>query len=231
MCTWGTEKTIQITQTITVDACIADEIVALNAAGVHTLNACCSHGRGKSVALIKPSSADRARELGYFPVRVGEGALDAWEIVIGEGRMPGLTRDDDARTCLACKMRELVTEADAREAAKGELVKLKMNIDLLDANGDLDEAANAVSVNMPRLAAREAIKNLIKAWRDSTPILSPEQLTQVYREARENRKARPEEVDREFLRASPEDIEKLKRQVAELQGKLLTHELGGRGFP
>jgi hypothetical protein len=148
MCSWGTEKTVQITQTITVDACIADEIVALNAAGVHTLNSCCGHGR-PSVALIKPSSADRARELGYSPVRIGEGSADVWEIVIGEGRISGASRHGDACMCDDCKLHGLELAADAREEV--------------------------------------------------------------------DRKARPEEVDRSQVRATPDEVEMLKRQVAELQ--------------
>jgi hypothetical protein len=80
MCTWGADRTVQIVQTISVDACIADEIVALNAAGVHTINCCCGHGRGPSKAIIKPSSVSRARELGYSPVLETE---SEWSIVIG----------------------------------------------------------------------------------------------------------------------------------------------------
>ena len=88
MCTWGTEKTIQIMQTITVDACIADEIVALNAAGVRTINSCCGHGRGPSLALILLTSSEKARTLGYTTRFVSGKDLDYCEIVLGEGRSP-----------------------------------------------------------------------------------------------------------------------------------------------
>ena len=56
-----------ITQKIKVDDCIAKEIVWLNAVGVSTLGCCCGHGTSQPDAIIKPSSKERARELGYNP--------------------------------------------------------------------------------------------------------------------------------------------------------------------
>jgi hypothetical protein len=56
-----------ITQRITVDSEIADEIVWLNANGVRTEGSCSGHGITKPTAVIKNSSAVRARELGYQP--------------------------------------------------------------------------------------------------------------------------------------------------------------------
>ncbi|HJW74820.1 MAG TPA: hypothetical protein VJ787_04010 [Thermoleophilia bacterium] len=168
MCTWGTEKTIQITQTITVDACIAAEIVALNAAGVRTVGSCCGHGKGPSLALLAPSSYARAQELGYYPQWVGNADdTGCWGISIGAGLSKSLRRflageekapvscscrgHGDACMCDDCKLRGLEMAADAREEA--------------------------------------------------------------------DRKARPDEVDRSQLRATPEEVEALKRQMAKLRGE------------
>lgn len=56
MCAWGTSKTVhcpagfngtnrQRTK-VPVDACIADLVAALNAAGLFTRDSCCGHGNG-----------------------------------------------------------------------------------------------------------------------------------------------------------------------------------------
>lgn len=54
---------------VTLDACIADEVVYLNREGVYTVNSCCGHGKTKPTALISANhgSLDRAFELGYVP--------------------------------------------------------------------------------------------------------------------------------------------------------------------
>jgi hypothetical protein len=46
---------------------VAKEIQWLNAEGVRTEGSCCGHGNTPAVATIKPSSAQRAKELGYDP--------------------------------------------------------------------------------------------------------------------------------------------------------------------
>ena len=68
MCNWGTEQEIVIEQRVKVDSCIAAEIVELNHQGVRTEGCCCGHLKGMAQALIRASSVDRARELGYDPV-------------------------------------------------------------------------------------------------------------------------------------------------------------------
>jgi hypothetical protein len=72
LCKHGTLKTVTITPKpfdVKIDACIADEIVWLNAQGVYTANSCCGHGDQKPTALIHVNhgSIKRARELGYDP--------------------------------------------------------------------------------------------------------------------------------------------------------------------
>ena len=61
------EITVTITQRILVHAEIADEIVWLNEQGVRTESSCSGHGIDLPTAMIKPSSAKRAKELGYVP--------------------------------------------------------------------------------------------------------------------------------------------------------------------
>lgn len=56
---------IIITRKINVDDCIAQEIVWLNSVGVYTEGCCCGHGVSSPSAVIKPTSKDRAIELGY----------------------------------------------------------------------------------------------------------------------------------------------------------------------
>jgi len=58
-------QTVLITQQIIVDSEIADEIVWLNANGVRTESSCSGHDKSKATAMIKPSGAERAQELGY----------------------------------------------------------------------------------------------------------------------------------------------------------------------
>ena len=65
VCKWGTNRRVVIQQEITVDSCIADEIVELNRLGVRTEGSCCGHGKGFPAALITPSSAEKALKLGY----------------------------------------------------------------------------------------------------------------------------------------------------------------------
>jgi len=65
-----TQKLIAITPQIWVDAEIAAEIQWLNSRGVRTEGSCSGHGKAPPNAIIKPSSAARARELGYEPVCV-----------------------------------------------------------------------------------------------------------------------------------------------------------------
>lgn len=54
---------------VSLDSCIADEIVRLNSEGVYTVNSCCGHGESPPVALITANhgSLGRAYELGYEP--------------------------------------------------------------------------------------------------------------------------------------------------------------------
>ena len=61
------EIAVTITQSILVDADIADEIVWLNEQGVRTEGSCSGHGMDLPTAMIKPSSAEQAKELGYVP--------------------------------------------------------------------------------------------------------------------------------------------------------------------
>ena len=68
MCKWGTNQEVAITQYVKVDSCIAHEIVELNRLGIRTEGSCCGHHRSTGQALIRASSVDRARELGYNPV-------------------------------------------------------------------------------------------------------------------------------------------------------------------
>lgn len=69
---------------VPIDACIADEIVCLNAEGVYTVNSCCGHGKAKPTALISANhgSLGRAYELGYEPRH-----FDGWiyEITLKSG--------------------------------------------------------------------------------------------------------------------------------------------------
>jgi hypothetical protein len=58
---------IIITQKVKADDCIAQEIVWLNSVGVYTEGCCCGHGLSFPNAVIKPSSKNRAIELGYEP--------------------------------------------------------------------------------------------------------------------------------------------------------------------
>lgn len=66
MCEWGERRTVTIERQLSVDACIADQIVALNRAGVYTVNSCCGHGREPGSVSILPTCQRRARELGYM---------------------------------------------------------------------------------------------------------------------------------------------------------------------
>ena len=59
--------TVTITQRIEVDSEIADEIVWLNQEGIRTEGSCSGHGIAKPTAMIKPSSVEKAKELGYTP--------------------------------------------------------------------------------------------------------------------------------------------------------------------
>ena len=68
MCKWGTEREIAIVQYIKVDLCVANEIEELNRLGVRTEGSCCGHNKAEAQALIRASSVDRARELGYDPI-------------------------------------------------------------------------------------------------------------------------------------------------------------------
>ncbi len=54
-----------ISQKIKVDDCIVQEIVWLNSVGVHTIGSCCGHGKENPHTIIKSSSHQRAKELGY----------------------------------------------------------------------------------------------------------------------------------------------------------------------
>jgi hypothetical protein len=77
MCKHGTDKQITIRQTITVDACLADLVVALNDVGVQTVNCCCGHGDGSGSVIIRPSSIQRALSIGY-EVIMGAGDQYPW---------------------------------------------------------------------------------------------------------------------------------------------------------
>jgi len=59
---------IIIQRRIEVDDNVADEIRWLNSQGVATEGSCSGHGKMAPNAVIRPSSKDRAIELGYFPV-------------------------------------------------------------------------------------------------------------------------------------------------------------------
>jgi hypothetical protein len=78
---------IEIVQKIKVDDCIADEIQMLNREGVRTEGCCCGYLNcgaeqvslnNYPSALIKPSSVNRAKELGYEPIYWDE--VDLFEI-------------------------------------------------------------------------------------------------------------------------------------------------------
>jgi len=46
MCEHGTTRTVEIDgKPVEVDECIADIVIALNAAGIRTRDSCCGHGR------------------------------------------------------------------------------------------------------------------------------------------------------------------------------------------
>ena len=74
---------VTITQQVEVDADIADEIVWLNEEGVRTEGSCSGHGEAWATALITPSSAEKARELGYEPSYIDE--LGLFTINLGGG--------------------------------------------------------------------------------------------------------------------------------------------------
>ena len=89
------EKRITITQSIIVDAEIADEIKWLNEQGVRTESSCAGHGGYLPHALIRPSSADLARELGYSPEYDSQSGLfrvdllgrdGSFEVELADGR-------------------------------------------------------------------------------------------------------------------------------------------------
>jgi hypothetical protein len=77
MCAHGTVKMVKLNRprevsgrtVVPVDACIADEVQALNDAGVHTLGSCCGHGETDRFphVLIHPDSTELAKALGYNP--------------------------------------------------------------------------------------------------------------------------------------------------------------------
>ena len=77
------EVTVLITQRITVDAEIADEIVWLNEQGVRTEGSCAAHGETAATAMITASSVERARGLGYAPAYVGGNDLFEMELRAG----------------------------------------------------------------------------------------------------------------------------------------------------
>ena len=58
---------VVISQTINVDDCIAQEIVFINSIGIRTEGCCCGHGAESPLAIIKPSSVNKAKEAGYKP--------------------------------------------------------------------------------------------------------------------------------------------------------------------
>lgn len=61
------QVTVAITQRINVDAGIEDEIAWLNSEGVRTEGSCRGDDNTPPHALIKPSSVEKARLLGYLP--------------------------------------------------------------------------------------------------------------------------------------------------------------------
>ena len=74
--------TVTITQQIKVDAEIADEIVWLNQEGVRTEGSCSGHGIARPTAMIKPSSVEKAKQLGYTPWHIED--LGLFEIKLRE---------------------------------------------------------------------------------------------------------------------------------------------------
>lgn len=75
MCEHGTDMPVTLNHprehsgrtVVMVDACIAEEVQALNDAGVWTLGCCCGHGKAEPEALIHHSAATLAEALGYQP--------------------------------------------------------------------------------------------------------------------------------------------------------------------
>ena len=67
MSDWGKTETITIEREIEVDKNVADKIKWLNEQGVETVASCSGHGKTKPSALIKPSSKQKATELGFDP--------------------------------------------------------------------------------------------------------------------------------------------------------------------
>ncbi len=61
------EVSIVVSRRIVVDSGIADEIYWLNERGIITEGSCSGHGKGTSTAMIRLSSVDTAREMGYDP--------------------------------------------------------------------------------------------------------------------------------------------------------------------
>jgi len=81
--------TVTITQRIDLDTEIADEIVWLNQQGVRTESSCSGHGTAHPTAMIKPSSVERAKELGYTPWLVEDLGLSYKDAVFRAGLVEG----------------------------------------------------------------------------------------------------------------------------------------------
>lgn len=91
MCKHGNYNVVEViqkgrrNQEVKVDACIANDVRALNEAGIVTIGSCCGHGFESNYphVLIDEESVDKAKALGYNPVKYFHGPKDfrgAYEI-------------------------------------------------------------------------------------------------------------------------------------------------------
>ena len=86
MCQWGNQELITITTKISVDPCLAQEVLLLNDRGIRTEASCCGHN-GKSPPSILFPLNERYRQIaeymGYDPVEYSyEGGKPyAYEII------------------------------------------------------------------------------------------------------------------------------------------------------
>lgn len=84
MCTYDKPKVIvpkpewseRINNTISLDACIADEIQMLWSKGVRTLSSCCRHNNGAPGIVIEP-----AQDIDFIKTLVPHFDIYQWELV------------------------------------------------------------------------------------------------------------------------------------------------------
>lgn len=88
MCESNDQIGIRITRHISVDRCLAQEILFLNDQGVRTINCCCGHNDPKLTPhrhiMIFHQDEDKARAMGYevVPTKLSDGTIDHLSVTI-----------------------------------------------------------------------------------------------------------------------------------------------------